>query len=165
MNFRNLTRTSTALVAGTALFLTVSTAASAVPSTFNVATTITASCTVTDAGPANLAPSYSPGTDSGTGDSTSLDTACTGSSPTVTFTDANGATTEFIMTSGANRLGYYLSNNNNCTGGSGDNPITVGAPQNLVPVYHIAACVIIGGINVGVPAGTYTDTVTYTISP
>lgn len=165
MNFRSLTRTGTALVAGAALFVTVSTAAGAVPSSFNVSTTITASCTVTDAGPTNLAPTYTPSTDSGVGDSTVLDTACNGSTPTVTFTDASGATTEFVMTSGANRLGYYLSNNNDCTGGSGDNPITVGAPQNLVPAYAIAACVIIGGTNVGAPAGTYTDTVTYTISP
>lgn len=165
MMLRNLTRTSTALVAGAALFATVATAADAVPSTFTVSTTITASCTLTDSGPANLAPTYSPSTDSGVGDSTTLETTCNGTTPTVTFTDVNGATTEFVMTSGANRLGYYLSNNNDCTGGSGDNPITIGAPQNLVPVYAIAACVIIGGINVGAPAGTYTDTVTYTISP
>jgi hypothetical protein len=171
MNLTSLTRTATALVAGAALFATLSAGADAIPDTFNVSTTISASCSLTngDGGPADLTPTYTPSTDSGTGSETVLDTTCTGSSPTVTFTDAsNSGSTEFVMLSASNDLYYQISNTPSCTGVVGDNPITEGAPQSLTTgtsVYEICAAVIAQGVNTTAPGGSYTDTVTYSISP
>jgi hypothetical protein len=169
VNHNHLARTCTALIAGAALFTGVVTAAGAT-NTFNVSTTITNSCTVTDKGPTDLTPTYTPVSDSGTGAETSLNTFCNGEGPTVAFTDAaaTGSGT-FIMYDGASQLDYQISNNAACNGTSGDFPILEGAPQNLTPgnsSYDICAAVIAGvGLNTAVPAGSYTDTVTYTISP
>lgn len=170
MNVSNLTRTGTALVAGAALFAAVSAGAYAVPATFNVSTTITATCSISDNGaPANLTPTYTPSGDTGTGDETTLSTSCNGSTPTVTFTDAyNSGTTNFEMTSGANDLFFQISNTPSCSGVVGDGPITENVPQNLTSgnsTYDICAAVITGGLNTSAPAGSYSDTVTYTISP
>jgi hypothetical protein len=171
MKFSNLTRTGTALVAGAALFAAFPAGADATPSnTFNVSTTISASCVVTDSGPADLTPTYIPSTNSGVGSATSLDTNCSGSSPTVTFTDAaNTGTSEFVMTSGSNNLFYQISDNSSCNGAAGDNPIQEGVAQSLLSgtqSYEICAAVITGGaVNVAVAAGSYTDTVTYTFAP
>jgi hypothetical protein len=82
LNNASFARTAAALVAGAALFPAVSRDASA-QSVFNVSTTITASCEVTDAGPteklddaspANLPLNYKPTTDSGVGMETAQDT-------------------------------------------------------------------------------------------
>jgi len=170
MNFGNLTRTGTALVAGAALFAAVSGGAYAAPATFNVSTTITAACTISDVGfPQDLTPTYTPSSDSGTGSATALTTNCSGEAPTVAFTDANNSgSTAFQMTSGANQLFFQISNEPACAGGPGDNPIIEGAAQPLTPgvsSYDICAAVITGGLNTGVPAGSYADVVTYTIAP
>jgi hypothetical protein len=169
MNFTKLTRTGTALAAGAALFAAVSTGAYAT-GTFNVSTTITSSCSVTDSGPANLTPTYDPSTDSGTGSATTLNTACNGATPSVTFTDSNGSyTTFFQMSDGSSNLWYQISNNATCTGGPGDNPIQENNPVLLgtgTASYNICAAVIAGnGTNTSVAAGSYSDTVTYTITP
>jgi len=171
VNFSNITRTGTALVAGAALFAAVSAGADAVPTTFNVNTTVSASCSLTlgDGGPADLTPTYTPATDSGTGSETVLDTTCTGSTPTVAFTDAAATgSTSFEMTSGPNVLYYQISSNPSCSGGPGDDPISEGAAQSLTTgnsVYEICAAVITGGPNTGAVGGSYNDTVTYTITP
>jgi len=169
MNLRNLTRTGTGLAASAALFASLASGALAT-STFNVSTTITNACTVTDSGPANLTPTYTPTTDSGTGSETNLNTFCNGNAPTVAFTDAAGSgTNAFVMYDGAAPLYYQISSDPTCNGTSGDIPINEGAPQNLLQgggSYEICAAVIAGvGINTTAPAGSYTDTVTYTISP
>jgi len=165
----NLARTCATLIAGTALFGGVAAAAGAT-STFNVSTVITNACTVTDSGPANLVPTYTPTSDSGTGAETSLNTFCNGNAPTVAFTDAAGSgSNAFVMYDGGAPLYYQISSNPTCNGTSGDIPIQEGAPQNLsqgAQSYEICAAVIAGaGINTTVPAGSYSDTVTYTISP
>jgi len=169
MNFNTLTRTGTALAAGAALFAAVSTGAYAAPTTFNVSTTITASCVVTDDGPTNLTPTYDPTTDTGTGNATSLNTACTGVTPSVVFTDSDGSNTNYFqMSSGSSNLWYQISNNPGCNGGPGDNPILENDAITLgtgTASYDICAAVITGGVNTAVPAGSYTDTVTYTITP
>jgi hypothetical protein len=168
MNFTKLTRTGTALAAGAALFAAVSTGAYAT-GTFNVSTTITAACSVTDTGPADLTPTYTPSTDTGTGSATVLNTFCSGTTPTVTFTDASSSgTNEFVMTSGASSLYYQISNGAACTGVVGDAPIQEGGAQPLVngpSGYNICAAVITGGVNTTAAAGSYTDVVTYTIAP
>jgi hypothetical protein len=170
MNVSDVTRAGSALIAGAALFAAVSAGAYAVPDTFNVSTTISASCSVTDSGPANLTPAYTPASDSGTGAETNLNTFCTGSVPTVTFTDGlDSGDNFFAMSDGGVLLYYQLSSNPTCNGTSADLPISEGAPQNLLQgngSYEICAAVIAGsGLNVGIPAGTYSDTVTYTIAP
>jgi hypothetical protein len=171
VGFRTFTRTVTALVAGAAFFAVASLCADATD-TFNVSTTITASCSLTggDGGPADLTPSYTQSTDSGTGVETALDTTCTGDTPSVFFTDAySSGTTVFEMTSGSSQLFYQLSSDPTCDGTPGDIPITEGAPQNLLQgggSYEICAAVIAGsGMNVNAAAGSYSDTVTYSISP
>jgi hypothetical protein len=168
MDFTKLTRTGTALAAGAALFVAVSTGAYAT-GTFNVSTTITASCSVTDAGPSDLTPTYVPSTDSGTGSATVLNTFCSGTTPTVTFTDSgNSGTNEFVMTSGTSLLFYQISNGPTCSGVAGDGPINEGVAQPLpggVTAYNICAAVITGGLNTAAAAGSYTDVVTYTIAP
>ncbi len=171
MEFRTFTRTVTALVAGATFFAIASVCADA-SDTFNVSTTITAACSLTDGdgGPADLTPSYTQSTDSGTGVETALDTTCTGSAPTVTFTDAlNSGTNVFAMTSGTSLLYYQLSSNPTCDGTSSDLPIAEGVGQNLgqgAGSYEICAAVIAGvGMNVNAAAGSYSDTVTYSISP
>ncbi len=170
VTFTTLTRTCTALVAGAALVAAVSAGADAIPDTFNVSTTISASCSITDSGPSDLTPTYSPTSDSGTGSETSLNTNCTGGTPSVTFTDAGASgTTEFVMTSGNSDLYYQISNTPTCSGVAGDGPITEASPVSLTPgnsSFDICAAVIAGGgLNVGAAAGSYTDTVTYTIAP
>jgi hypothetical protein len=171
VEFRTFTRTVTALVAGATFFAIASVCADATD-TFNVSTTITAACSLADGdgGPADLTPSYTPSTDSGTGTETVLDTSCTGSVPTVTFTDTyNSGTTVFEMTSGSSQLFYQLSSDPSCDGTPGDLPITEGVAQNLLQgfgSYEICAAVIAGGgMNVNAAAGSYSDTVTYTITP
>jgi len=73
------------------------------------------------------------------------------------------------MTNGAQNLYFQISNNPTCDGSAGDNPLLQGiqVPLGLgASSFTICAAVITnGGINVGVPAGSYTDTVTYTIVP
>jgi spore coat protein U-like protein len=169
VNVSNRTRTATALVAGAALFAAVSAGAYAIPDTFNVSTTISASCSVTDSGPADLYPSYTPSTDTSVGAETVLNTSCSGSSPTVTFTDPTESfDNEFFMTSGSQILFFQISNTSSCSGVAGDNPLLEGVPYALssgVGAFDICAAVISGGLNTGVPAGVYTDTVTYSISP
>lgn len=169
MNVRSFTRTGTALVAGAALCLAVSGAADAVTTTFIVSTTITRSCVVSDAGPPDLAPAYSPTIDAGTGDHTVLNTTCNGTTPTVTFTDAyNSGGTVFQMTSGTSALYYQISNGASCSGVASDSPVQEGVPQVMAPgiaSFDICASVIAGGMNTNAPAGTYTDTVTYTLTP
>ncbi len=170
MNLSTITRNGTALVAGAALFAAVSAGAYAIPDTFNVSTTISASCNITDSGPADLTPTYSPASDSGTGSETELDTFCNGTSPYVTFTDAYGDFdgNEFAMSNGGNNLFYQISNTASCSGVAGDNPIGEGDPVSLAAglnTLDICAAVITGGLNTSVPAGTYNDTVTYSITP
>lgn len=171
MNNASFARTAAALVAGAALFLAVSRDADA-QSVFNVSTTITASCNVTDAGPTDLTPTYSPLTDSGTGSATALNTFCTGTAPTATFTDAyDSFYYVFAMTGGGggNFLYYQISNNTACTGVGGDDPINEGSAIALpsgTSSFNICAAVITGGMNAGnTVAGTYGDTVTYSIAP
>jgi hypothetical protein len=168
VNLTHLTRTGTALIAGAALFAGVATAAGATPTnTFNVSTTITASCTVTDSGPANLTPTYTPSTDSGTGSETVLNTFCSGSSPTVAFTDAyNNVDGDYAMNDGNGHiLQYQLSNTPTCSGIPGDGNMGDTDPEPLTAAFDICAGVIVGGVNVTAPAGSYTDTVTYSITP
>jgi hypothetical protein len=171
LNISHLARTGTALVAGAALFAAVSAGAFAIPSnTFTVSTTITASCTVTDDGPANLTPTYAPTTDSGVGSATTLNTFCTGTDPNVTFTDAFASdTNEFEMTNGGANLFFQISNNTTCNGTAGDTPISEDTALPLgggTSTYNICAAVIAGsGTNVAAPAGNYSDTVTYTLAP
>jgi len=167
VNIAHLTRTGTAFAACAALFATVSAGASANGTTFNVSTTITNSCVLSGkGGPSDLAPAYVPSTDVSAGDESVLNTTCNGNAPTVTFTDANASgTTQFAMTSGANTLYYQISNTATCTGVAGDNPVTENVAQPLTASYDICAAVITGGLNTTVPAGSYTDTVTYTITP
>jgi spore coat protein U-like protein len=170
VNVRALTRNGAALVAGAALFATASSDADAVTTTFIVSTTITRSCVVSDAGPPDLAPTYSPTIDAGTGDHTVLNTTCNGATPTVTFTDAyNSGGTVFQMTNGASALYYQISNGTSCSGVASDNPVQEGVPQVMAPgngAYDICVSVLAaGGTNTNAPAGTYTDTVTYTLTP
>jgi spore coat protein U-like protein len=170
MYHRNLTRTVTALVAAAGLFAVVSAGADAIPDTFNVSTTISASCSITDSGPANLFPQYVPSTDTSTGAATALNTYCNGSSPTVNFSDGSYGTTQFLMNNGGSSYLYYqISQNSSCNGSAFDNPIPQGFQQTLgvgVASFDICAAVITGGgLNTGAPAGTYTDTITYSISP
>jgi spore coat protein U-like protein len=171
VNISKLARTATALVAGAALFAAVSAGAFAVPpNTFTVSTTITASCSVTDAGPANLTPTYTPTTDTGVGSATTLDTFCTGTTPTVVLSDAAGSGgPEFVMTDGGANLYYHLANGTSCNGTNTDNVIDEGTAINLTGgegVLNICAAVIAGGgLNVDAAAGSYLDTVTYTITP
>ncbi len=167
MNFPKFARNATALTVGATLFAAVSAGAYAVPTTFNVSTTVTASCTVTDAGPANLTPTYTQSTDSGTGDETVLNTFCSGTNPTVTFTDAGGNIDgDYEMNDGTNILHYQISNTPTCTGIPGDNNLGEDDAWPISsPAYDICAAVTVGGVNTTVPAGSYTDTVTYTIAP
>lgn len=168
MNTRKLTRTLTGLIAGTALFAAGSRGANAVPSTFNVSTTITAACTVTDAGPANLTPTYTSSTDSGTGSETVLNTFCNGTNPTVTFTDAEANTGNYYaMNDGnGNLLVYQISNTPTCSGVVGDVNLEEGEPYAITTAaFDICASVLVNGSNTGLPAGNYTDVVTYTITP
>ncbi len=165
----NFIRTGTAVIAGATLVAAISGGARA--GTFNVSTTITPSCTITDAGPGNLTPEYAPTTDTGTGASTTLDTFCTGPNPTVVFTDAYASNdTQFAMSNGAGAyLFYQISPNVNCNGTPGDVPINENTVQDLIggtQSFPICAAVIAGGgLNVGAPAGAYQDTVTYTLTP
>jgi hypothetical protein len=169
MNVHNLTRSGTAFVAGVALFAAVSAGADAIPDTFNVSTTISASCSVTDSGPADLTPTYSPTSDSGAGSETVLSTLCNGTSPSVTFSDSYDSNNNlFVMYDGSSVLYYQISNTTSCSGVSGDNPIYESFPITLpsgVNSFDICAAVITGGVNVNAPAGTYNDTVTYSITP
>jgi hypothetical protein len=168
VNVSNRTRTATALVAGAALFAAVSAGADAIPDTFNVSTTISASCSVTDSGPADLTPTYTPSTDSGVGASTTLNTNCNGTSPTVTFTDADGGGPAFFMFGTGGVLIFQLSNNTSCNGSPADNPLVEAEAYSLgtgISSYNICAAITTGGDNVLAAAGTYTDTITYTISP
>jgi spore coat protein U-like protein len=170
MNFSNLTRTGTALVAGAALFAAVSAIADASPATFNVTTTISASCNVNFGGPTDLAPTYSPASDTSVGDATGLSTTCTGTTPSVVFTDqASSGTTQFVMLhNGTDQLNYQISLGTSCSGISQDSPITEGASINLVSgvnqTLDICAAVIVGQTT-GIASGLYGDTVTYTITP
>ncbi len=169
MNFTNLTRTGTALVAGAALFAAFSASANATP-TFNVSTTISASCSVTDSGPADLFPTYDETSNTGTGQETVLNTFCSGSSPTVTFTDGYGNIDgDYRMTDGNGHYLYYqLSNASACTGVVGDGNMGEDDTQSLagVPAFDICAAVeTFNGNNLTAPAGSYSDTVSYIITP
>jgi len=167
MNFPTLSRSGTALLASAAFFASVSSGAGAT-NTFNVSTTIEDSCSVTNAGPSDLVVTYVPTTDTSTGAATSLDTFCNGTSPTVSFSDGTYGTTNFAMTGPGGYLYYYLSQSTTCTGVVADNPIVQGFTQPLgagTTSFDICAAVITGGVNTGAPAGAYSDTVTYSISP
>jgi hypothetical protein len=161
----------TALVGAAVFFAALTTGASAVPDTFAVTTTISASCSVTDAGPGNLTPTYSPTSDAGVGSATTLNTFCTGTTPTVVFTDAYGSeTTAFAMSNGnGGVLLYQLSNNATCNGTNSDAPFYENTSVSMTggsTSFNICAAVIAGsGTNVAAPAGTYQDLVTYTITP
>jgi len=159
-------RAGVVLSAGAVLVAGVG-AGSGAATTFNVTTTVDASCTLTDAGPANLNPTYAPLADTGIGSATSLNTTCTGPSPTVTFSDASATgTSVFTMTDGGTHsLTFQISNKTSCDGGPGDDPIVEGAAQSLTPSYAICAAVITGGSNTGAAVGVYSDTVTYAVSP
>jgi hypothetical protein len=165
------TRTITAAAAGAAFFAAVSEDTFA--GTFNVSTTITASCSITNAGPANLAPTYTATTDTGTGSATTLNTFCTGTTPTVVLTDAaagGSGGNVFVMTNGGGaNLYYQISTNPTCNGTSADDAIDEGGTITLTGgtgLLNICAAVIAGvGVNVTAIAGTYQDTVTYTITP
>jgi spore coat protein U-like protein len=72
------------------------------------------------------------------------------------------------MSSGGNYLYFQISNNTSCSGGVGDNPISENTAIPLttgVASFNICAAVITGGQNTGAVAGSYSDTVTYTIAP
>lgn len=170
MNITNFARAGTALAGGAFFFVALSAGARAVPSSFTVSTTITASCSMTNAGPGNLAPTYSMPTDSGDGSQTALSTFCTGTAPSVTFSDAYGSGSNvFAMTDADGASLYYqLSNNTTCNGTGADNPITESTPISLgsgANSLMICAAVLTGGQNAGARAGTYSDTVTYSMSP
>jgi len=168
LNTSKLIRAGTSVLAGAALFAAVSAGAYAAPTTFNVSTTITAACTITDAGPANLTPTYTPSTDSGTGSETVLNTFCSGTNPTVSFTDAYGNIDgDYAMNDGnGHNLQYQLSNTATCSGIPADNNMGEGDGQPInTAAFDICAAVLTGGANVNVPAGTYNDTVTYNITP
>jgi hypothetical protein len=167
----NFARAGTALAAAALLFATA-TAGAGATDTFNVSTTIDAACSVTDAGPSDLTPTYAPSTDTGTGSATTLNTFCSGTTPSVTFTDAfDSFFYIFAMTSGGgtNFLYYQISNNTSCTGVGSDNPINENSAISLAPgnnTFNICAAVIAGnGTNTSAVAGVYTDTVTYSIAP
>jgi len=168
VNLIRITRIWAAVLAGPALLASVVTAAGAT-STFDVSTEIASACTVTDAGPADLTPAYTPSTDTSTGSETVLNTFCNGSNPTVTFTDAFDSNNNlFEMLSGANPLFFQISNGASCSGIPGDNPISESVAQNLVggtSSYDICAAVITGAPNTTAPAGSYTDVVSYNITP
>ncbi len=167
MNPLPIVRTGALLSAGSLLFTGFG--AAGATTTFNVTTTVDATCAVTDSGPANLTPTYAPISNTGVGSATSLDTDCTGSAPTVTFSDAAASGTSiFTMLDGLHALTFQISNKSSCDGGAGDNPITEGAPQTLASgtgSYAICAAVITDGSNSAAVAGTYGDTVTYAVSP
>lgn len=167
MNPLPIIRTGAFWIAGSVLFAGFGSEAGA--TTFNVTTTVDASCTVTDAGPANLTPTFAPLSNTGVGAATSLDTECTGPAPTVTFSDAAASgTSVFTMLDGSHALTFQISNKSSCDGGAGDDPITEGAAQNLasaISTYAICAAVITDGSNSAAVAGTYSDTVTYAVSP
>jgi hypothetical protein len=163
-----LTRTGIAALAGAALLAGVAESAGA--NTFTVSTTITTACKLSDSGPTDLTPTYERVVDSGTGSVTALNTVCNGANPTVTFTDSLGSGTNlFAMHNGDSALYYQISLGPSCSGVAGDNPIQESAPIALPSgdnALNICAAVITGdGTNADVPAGTYTDTVTYTITP
>jgi spore coat protein U-like protein len=171
VNVRIVTRAGTAVLAGAALVAGVAASASAgATNTFNVSTTINTACTLSDSGPTDLTPTYTPIRDSGTGTVTALNTVCNGTNPTVTFSDSLGSGTNlFAMHNGASTLYYQISIGASCSGVPGDNPIQENTPIALpagVNAFDICAAVIAGdGTNVNAPAGTYSDTVTYTITP
>jgi len=157
------------LSCGALLFSGARTGAGAT-TTFNVTTTVDATCIVTDSGPANLTPTYSPLSNAGSGSATTLNTDCTGSAPTVTFSDAAASgTSVFTMSgSGSRSLFFQISNKSTCDGSAGDEPIVEGAAQALSGgsgTYEICAAVITDGSNNAAPAGAYSDTVTYAVSP
>ncbi len=97
---------------------------------------------------------------------TVLNTLCNGD-PTVTFTDSYGSGTNvFAMHDGNSVLYYQISNGPSCSGVPGDDPIQENSPITIpsgANALNICAAVITGGMNLNVPAGTYTDTVTYSI--
>jgi hypothetical protein len=62
-------------------------------------------------------------------------------------------------------LTFQISNKTSCDGSAGDDPIVEGASQDLVAAYDICAAVISDGSNSRAPAGAYSDTVTYAVSP
>lgn len=170
MNVSNFARAGTAIIGGVFFFVALSAGANAVPSSFNVTTTIAASCSMTAAAPGNLTPTYSMPTDSGDGAKTALNTFCVGTAPSVTFTDAyNSGSNVFAMTdAGGANLYYQLSNNATCDGTGADNPINENAPVSLgsgANSLNICAAVLTDGSNDGAPAGTYSDTVTYSMTP
>jgi len=169
VNFSDCTRTASALVAAAALFGSVSAGAYAAPDTFNVSTTVSDSCTVTDSGPANLTPTYSPISDSGTGSETVLNTFCTGTNPYVDFYDSwDSGGPQFAMSNGTTNLYYQISDTPTCSGVPGDNPISDDVPvalPNGANSFDVCAAVTTGGLNVTAPAGSYTDTVIYSIAP
>ncbi len=169
VNFRLLTLAGTGAFAGAALLAGVG-ANAAAASTFVVSTTIAPTCTVSGSGPADLTPTYTEIGDSGTGTATALDTICNGANPTITLSDSLGSGTNlFAMHNGNSALYYQISIGTSCTGAAGDNPIQENAPITLpsgFDAFDICAAVIAGtGLNVNVPAGTYSDTVTYSITP
>jgi len=169
VNLRNLARAGTTVLAGAALLAGAGASAGAA-NTFVVSTTVTTACTVSGSGPTDLAPTFTQVLDSGTGTATALNTSCNGPSPTVTFSDSMGSGTNvFAMHNGASALYYQISIGTSCSGVAGDNPIQESAPIALpggVSSFNICAAVIAGtGMNVNAPAGTYTDTVTYSITP
>jgi spore coat protein U-like protein len=164
-------RRASAFAAGAAFVAATASSAGAVSGgSFTVSTTITASCSVTNAGPSDLSPTYSPVTDTGTGAATSISTVCTGPNPQIAFTDLNGGSgTDFVMTNGSAKLYYYLSSNATCDGTRADRPLSYGIAANGFAngsaTFGVCAAVEANGTNTGLPAGTYTDTVYYTISP
>ena len=166
MNIRYLARTGSAVTAGALLLAALGAGALAAPATFTVSTNITNSCVVSGGGPSDLTPTYDPITGSSVGAATTLVTSCSGPAPVVAFTDAGGSGTSFQMTSFASTLFYQISNSTSCSGIAADDPLTVGGQYNLTSgsgIYNICAAVTAG--QTGIPAGSYSDTVTYTITP
>jgi len=73
------------------------------------------------------------------------------------------------MNNGSALLYFQIASNPTCDGTPSDLPIQEGAAQiglNGYESFEICAAVIAGsGLNVAAPAGSYSDTVTYTIAP
>ncbi len=169
LDLSKIIRTGALLSAGAVLFAGVGAGAGAA-TTFHMTVRVDDSCTFTDSGPSNLTPAYTSSSDTSTGSASSLNTNCTGSSPTVVFSDAAASgTSVFTMSDGhSHSLTFQISNKPACTGGTGDDPITEGTAQPLASgsgTYDICAAVITGGSNRSAAAGAYTDTVTYTVTP
>jgi len=72
------------------------------------------------------------------------------------------------MSNGTTNLYYQISDTPTCSGVPGDNPISDDVPvalPNGANSFDVCAAVTTGGLNVTAPAGSYTDTVIYSIAP